>query len=302
MPAAVAQTRQPDTAELKAKIENSPKLRFRETHFEVHPPSAGWELGGVFGVAVDANGTIYIVQRGDKADPIIALDKRGNVLRSWGKGDFTLPHSVRVDPKGNVWAVDAGASVVIEYSPSGKKLMTIAVGEAPENQGAFRGATDIAFGPDGHIFISDGYANARVLEYTADGKRVKVWGKSGTGVGEFHLPHAIQIDRHRVLYVADRENGRIEKFRSDGHFRGEIDGLGRCYSLKLANGALWATMSPFDQALGAPGWIVKLDPKSGKILGHLDVPDQREGHAIDVLPSGEPIVTAGSGLLWFRSQ
>jgi hypothetical protein len=198
--------------------------------------------------------------------------------------------------------VDAGASKVIKYSSTGDKLLTIAIRPGADNGGPFRGITDLAFAPDGHIFISDGYVNARIMEYTADGKEVREWGRAGKGPGEFHLPHGIQISRNGIVYVADRENGRIQEFNLKGKFIGEIGKLGRCYALKLDHGILWATMSPLGKEPGAPGWLVKLDPSSGKILGHLDIPDQRQGHAVDVLPSGEPIVTAGNGLLLFQAQ
>jgi hypothetical protein len=44
-----------------------------------------------------------------------------------GKGEFNIPHSIRIDPVGNAWTVDAGSSAVIGYSPFGEKLMTITV-------------------------------------------------------------------------------------------------------------------------------------------------------------------------------
>lgn len=105
-----------------------------------------------------------------------------------------------------------------------------------------------------------------------------------------------------MVYVADRENGRIEKFDRKGRLVGVIDALGRVYALKLAGGALWASMGPFDQAPGAPGWVVKLDPHSGRMLGHLDVSAEQSGHALEMMPSGEPVVTAGDGLLWFKRE
>ena len=244
---------------------------------------------------------IYEIQRGDKADPVLVLDRKGKVLRSWGKGNYKIPHSIRIDPAGNVWTVDAGSSVIIKYSPLGEKLMTIAVGEQPENGSTFSGTTDIAFAPNGHLFITDGYGNARVLEYTPDGKRVKQWGRAGSGPGELRLPHAIEIDEKGIVYVADRENGRIEKFDLDGNFRGEISHLGRVFSVKLAGNALWATIQPFNQALTSGGWVVKLDRKTGRMLGHLDVP-AAGGHSVAVTPSGEPLTTLGDQLLWFKAE
>lgn len=294
--------RQNTTSGLNAQIEASPRLPFNGEHFAVRLPVIAQEVGAVSWVAVDGNGRIYEIQRGDKADPILVLDREGNVLRSWGKGNYKIPHSIRIDPEGNVWTVDAASSNVIKYSSLGKKLMTIAVGEQPNNGSPFNGTTDVAFGPNGHVFIADGYGNARILEYTSDGKRVKQWGKPGAGPGEFNLPHAIQIDEKGTIYVADRENGRIEKFDLDGNFLGEIPHLGRVYSLKLAGGVLWAGTGPFDQPPGSPGWVLKLDRETGKILGHLDVSEPRGLHSIELLPSGEPIITLGNELLRFKAR
>src|SRR6195256_2388065 len=134
-------------------------------------------VGTVSSVAIDKSGTIYVLQRGDKADPVIAVDRQGKTLRSWGKGMFTVPHSIRVDRDGNIWTVDAGSSTILKFTPQGKKLQEISVGEiATADKCAFPtlcGTTDITFGPNGRLFISDGYGNARILEYTRDGKRVK---------------------------------------------------------------------------------------------------------------------------------
>jgi hypothetical protein len=290
-------------ADLRARIEASPTLPFTGTTFAAKPPAAGWESGMVSWLALDnARGLIYELQRGDKADPVLVLDREGKVLRSWGKGNYKIPHSIRVDPAGNVWTVDAAASLVIKYSPAGEKLMTISVGEQPVTRSAFNGTTDIAFGPNGRLFISDGYGNARVLEYSPDGKRVREWGKPGAGPGEFKLPHSIQIDENGVVYVADRENGRIQKFDLTGKFLGEIPGLGRTYSLKLAGDVLWAGMQQLNEPTGAPGWVVKLDRNTGKMLGHLGGPDQGGMHSMEQTASGEPITTAGNQLMWFRRR
>ena len=131
-------------AELRAGIEESPKLPFAGVAFAARPPTIGWESGAVSWVAVDGRGNIYEIQRGDKADPVLVLDTEGKILRSWGKGDYKIPHSIRIDPAGDVWTVDAGSSTVIKYSPLGEKLMTLIVGEQPDNGSPFAGTTDIA--------------------------------------------------------------------------------------------------------------------------------------------------------------
>jgi DNA-binding beta-propeller fold protein YncE len=286
---------------LRAKIEAAPKLELVETDLAVKLPE-GQELGMVSWVARDAKtGVTWLIQRGDKVDPVIAVDRGGRVVHSFGKGLYKIPHAIRLDPEGNVWTVDAGSSTVIKFSPAGEKLMQIDVGGQPAGCKGFCGTTDIAFGPKGRIFVSDGYGNARILEYAADGRKVREWGTAGTGKGEFHLPHCIVVDEDGVLYVADRENGRIERFDLDGKFLGEIAGLGRTYSLKLgADGVLWAGMAPMEEPTGAPGWVVKMDRKTGKILGYVAVKEQRGLHTVEVDGEGEPMTDVGSRVVVFR--
>jgi 6-phosphogluconolactonase (cycloisomerase 2 family) len=261
-------------------------------------------LGTVSSVAADGKGVIYVLQRGDKADPVIAVDKTGQVLRSWGKGMFTVPHSVRIDPEGNVWTVDAGSSVLLKFTPEGKKLQEIDVGEvAPPEKCAFPtlcGTTDVTFGPNGRIFISDGYGNARILEYTPAGARVKVWGTAGTGPGQFQIPHGVATDG-KVLYVADRGNARIQRFDLDGRYLGEWTNLGRPFALKMSGGSLWVAMMSLDTP-PAP-WLLQVDPATGKVLGQAP---SSGPHSIDVSEAGELFASGCCGgsnptsFSWFR--
>jgi hypothetical protein len=257
------EARAQEAAKLRAMIETSPKLPLKQTDVAVKLPE-GQELGMVSWLARDQKtGVTWLIQRGDKADPIIAVDKESRVLHSFGKGLYKIPHAIRLDPEGNVWTVDAGSSTVIKFSPRGEKLLQIDVGGQPESAlGAFRGTTDITFTPKGRIFISDGYANARILEYNADGNRVREWGSPGTGPGQFHLPHSIVVDENNILYVADRENGRIEKFDLDGRFLGEIPNLGRTIRSSWARMGHYgrecsSSMSPRDLPAGWSSWTVR---------------------------------------------
>lgn len=290
-------------------LEGVPRLPLEQVPLSVRTPD-GQPLGTVSSVAADVardnNGTIYILQRGDKADPVIAVDHDGHILRSWGKGMYTVPHSIRIDPAGNIWTVDAGSSVLLKFSPEGKKLQEISVGEvAPAEKCAFPtlcGTTDISFGPNGRLFISDGYGNARILEYTSDGKRVKVWGGPGTGPGQFQIPHGIANDG-KVLYVADRGNARIQRFDLDGRYLGEWTHLGRPFALKISSGALWVALMTLEQSGRKPApWIFKVDPSSGKILGQVESPGP---HSMDVNGAGQLFASGccggsnPSGLSWF---
>src|SRR5271156_4329084 len=291
-------------AKLRAMIEAAPKLPLVQTDLVIKLPE-GQGLGMVSWIARDPKtGVTWLIQRGDKADPVIAVDKEGRILHSFGKGLYKIPHSIRLDPEGNVWTVDAGSSTVIKFSPGGEKLLQIDVGGQPEiSRSPFNGTTDIAFAPKGRIFITDGYANARVLEYTADGRKVREWGSAGTGPGQFHLPHSIVVDENNILYVADRENGRIEKFDLDGKLLGEIPNLGRTNSLKLGgNGVLWAGMQPFNEPPGSPGWLVKLDRKTGKILGYVPVTETKGLHSVEEGGEGQPMTDVGNKVVWFKSH
>ena len=128
---------------------------------------------------------------------------------------FTMPHSIRIDPQGNVWTTDAATSMVYKFTPSGRKLMEIAVGGLPSQ------CMDQQINP----------------EYSADGTRLNEWGSAGTGPGQFRLPHSIVIDETGVIFVSDRENGRIQRFDLTGKYLGEWPHLGRIYSLKISDDA-----------------------------------------------------------------
>ncbi len=291
------------TTELRARIEAAPKLPLEQAYLMVRLPK-GEELGMVSWLAHDPKaGVTWLIQRGDKADPVLAVDRQGRILHSFGKGLYKIPHSIRLDPDGYIWTVDAGNSRIIKFSPRGRELLHFDVEDQPKSaQNPFDGATDIAFAK-GRIFISDGYDNARIIEYTAEGKKICEWGSAGSGPGQFHLPHSIAVDEKGILYVADRENGRIERFNLDGRFLGEIGNLGRIYSVKFGlHGTMWATMAPLDQPPGSPGWIVKLDRTTGRILGYIPVTNAPGLHCLDLIGDGEPMTDLGNNVIWFKSS
>ena len=66
------------------------------------------------------------------------------------------------------------------------------------------------------MFVTDGYGNARVHKFAADGTHLLSWGEPGTGPGQFNLPHGIWIDRHGRVLVCDRENDRVQVFDQEG--------------------------------------------------------------------------------------
>jgi DNA-binding beta-propeller fold protein YncE len=245
------------------------------------------------------DGLIYVLQRGEKADPVLVVDAAGRVVRSWGAGMYKIPHSIRVDPKGNIWTVDASSSMVYQFSPAGKKLMEISVGEQPARSSGFSGTTDIGFAPNGHLYISDGYGNARVLEYSADGKRLRQWGSAGEGRGQFRQPHGIAVDEQGTVYVADRQNGRVQRFDPGGNYLGEWANLGMVTAVSIAGGALWIGTQQRNEPTSSDGWLMKIDTRSGKILGLVE--SAHAHHVVNVTAKGELLSGARPDLVyWFR--
>jgi len=183
------------------------------------PPGTRWSQA--ISVDIDMHGTVYVFHR-DREMPIRAFDGNGRFLRAWGQGLFTMPHFLRTDPHGNIWATDVGAHQIFKFSAEGKLLMTLGkkgINGDNESRDALNGPADVVIAPDGSIFIADGQSsNTRVVKYSKDGKFVKYWGGKGTEPGKFDVPHSIAMDSTGRLYVADRRNNRIQLFDQDGTY------------------------------------------------------------------------------------
>jgi hypothetical protein len=198
----------------------------------------GWSFVEVAGVAVDSQDRVYVFNRGQH--PMIVFDKEGKFLGAWGEGVFSSAHGVFIDRADNVWCCDNFDHTVRKFTTDGKLLMTIGEPNKPAETGFVLGATpvqhsggpfnmvtNLATGPNGELFISDGYGNARVHRFSADGKLLASWGEPGSGPGQFNLPHSIAVDHSGRVYVADRENSRIQIFTSGGELITIWDWLGR---------------------------------------------------------------------------
>ena len=189
------------------------------------PLPADWEWNHVVGVGVDSNDRIFAYNRSDH--PMIVLDKEGNILDSWGQETFVTAHHLEVGSDDSVWTTDNGDHTVRKWTASGDLLMTLGTPNkpAPEQSGEpFNKPTDIAFGLDGSIYVSDGYGNSRIHHFTPQGKLIRSWGERGTGPGQFMIPHGVAVDPTGLVYVCDRENSRIQVFTPEGqyvtHWRG----------------------------------------------------------------------------------
>jgi len=224
------------------------------------------------GVAVSAQGHILVANRG--SHPLVEFNSDGSFIRSFGEGSPIIhaPHSVRFDSEGNIWYVDAGNDLVVSFDkdrhvrtalgrrPEPWVWMTHGIERAIPPPANFYQPTDTAIGPDGSIFVTDGYGNSRVAKFTREGNLVKYWGDRGTRNGQFNTPHNIVIDHNNLLYVADRQNSRVQVFDTDGNFKNVWNLPGLAWSLCITPGANQVIY------VGSVGKIFKLD-LNGKLLG-----------------------------------
>lgn len=194
----------------------------------------------VVGAGVDPQDRVYVITRNDAR--VIVYERDGTFVTSWGEGIFTpRTHCIRFGPDGSVYTVDDGDHTVRKFTPDGQLLMTIGTPGVASDTGydpslpdgysklasikrggpPFNRPTGVAIAPDGEIYVCDGYGNARVHRFTADGKLIQSWGEPGTGPGQFNLPHDIWVAPDGRVLVADRENDRIQFFSPTGQFLGQ---------------------------------------------------------------------------------
>jgi len=272
-----------------------PLLPVDRFELTVHPPLL---LESISAVTADQRGNLYVLHRPATGNPVVMLDAQGHLLRSWGQGLFKLPHGIRLDPDGNVWTVDAHTSMVYKFTPEGQLLLAINVGEVPDPSRDFCGATDVAFAPNGHVFVADGYCNARVIEYDAGGRKVRAWGKRGSGPGEFQVVHAIAVGPQGHVYVADRENGRLQWFDPQGTFLGQWSYGGQLFTVAFSPaGDLYVSTHPKRVSWDTAFIVLKIDPASGTRLGRVEV----RAHELTIAPDGTLLpATLSSQLLVLR--
>ena len=200
---------------------------------------------------------------------INVLDGTGKVIESWTQWDHLFvggrgPHRIKIspfDPEKHVWVIDDERQQIFKFTHTGKQLV-LTLGEAGvkgDDDKHFARPTDIAWLPDGTFFISDGYVNTRVVKFDKNGKYMMTWGTRGKGPGQFNLPHAIDIDSRRRVYVADRSNSRIQIFDENGRYLDEWNNIRSPYHIMItADDHLWV-------ADGVTNRMVKYD-LNGKYL------------------------------------
>ena len=229
---------------------------------------AGTKWGTMTAVDVDSKGAIYVLQRSEPSQ-VMVFDSTGKWLRSWGNGMFKTAHGLRIDREDNVWVTERELHQVFKFSPDGRLLLALGKKGVPGDNNstdAFNGPSDLVFGRNGDVFVSDGEStNTRVVTFSKNGTFIRFWGTKGSGPGQLDVPHSIVMDSNERLYVADRANKRVQMFESDGRYVGQMTNVGQPYGLAMTKDNILFV------ADGSQGneKVTIVDPKTRQVLGSI---------------------------------
>ena len=252
---------------------------------------AGESFGMVSRVATDSQDRVYVFQRKDP--PVVVFDREGKYLGAWGAGEVKDPHGLKII-NDVVYTTDRSASVAKAFTLDGKVLLTLGTAGvhsdtgctgspwlAERAAGPFNHPTEMIAHPNGDIYVTDGYRNARVHRFTRDGRLVTSWGTPGHAEGQFHLPHSIAFDPDGTLYVADRANKRIQIFTPEGAFLGMWTGMGGPNDITRGKDGNFYIAEQEDG--GKPAQVCVRDPQ-GNVLVRMD---SRHDHGVGVDSRGD---------------
>ncbi|QDU42232.1 Serine/threonine-protein kinase PknD [Symmachiella dynata] len=216
------------------------------------------ELGKCSGVGVDKQGRIFLLHRGKR--PVLSFDKTGKFLRAFGDDYVATGHGLKVDQQGHVWVTCTEQHMVYKFNGDGKLLLALGQIDKPgtgSDPPQFDQPTDVAIGPQGEIYVADGYGNSRMVKFSPEGKFLATWGQAGEQPGQFHAPHQVVVDSDGQVIVADRDNNRLQVFDGNGKFL-------KAYPVKTAfgvaldrDGVLFACSGDKIHQLNKSGSVVK---------------------------------------------
>jgi DNA-binding beta-propeller fold protein YncE len=317
----------------QAELEKSyPQMSVTDQYLHLSMP--GQTMGQTVGVATNSKGQLFVysrsvnqgMARGGRAAMLWEFDDNYKFVKEWGPNNYaeSFAHAVRVDKSDNVWQIDEGSGMVVEYNPAGQNIFWL--GRTPEavdylqanleilhfggitapaknphptgRVGTFDRETDVAFDSQNNIFVSDGYGNSRVVKISPDGHWLKELGTWGHDQDQFSTPHSIASDSQNNIYVADRGNRRIQVYDDDLNFKKTISGVGAPWSLCVTSGSPQYLFS----GDGTTGKIFKMD-MSGKVLGMFvtgqDHGEENTGDLIHALDCRTPnTLFVGSATMW----
>jgi len=228
--------------------QSAPEIPFDKPNPDYFVLPGDWNFGEITAVATNSKGHVFILSRsnatgnvyGGIATQLFEFDEKGKYVRELGHAlyGFGYAHGVRVDKDDNIWVVDKGTDMAIKFNnKTGKVAMVLGrreeataqhiyggrgQPERPYEDGGFREPTDVAWDSQGNIYVSDGYVNSRIAKFDKEGRWVGYWGQRGIKTGEFRTVHNVVVDKSDRVWVADRSNGRIQVFDTNGNFLKEV--------------------------------------------------------------------------------
>jgi DNA-binding beta-propeller fold protein YncE len=258
------------------------------------------DAGAPAATAFDSKGHMFVLTRGPVA--FFEFDSNGKLLRSFGDGLLTRAHGLYIDKADNLWVTDVREHVVYKLNPLGRVLLTLGTKGVAE---PLNEPTGVITGRNGAVFVTQGHTpgggDPRVLKFDKAGRFIKSWGGKGTAPGQFVVAHGIAIDAKGQLWVADRENQRIQIFSQDGAFVKQLKFAGLPCALIIGPRYIYMVNGFAGQLLrlDLSGKVLAAVGKSGNGLGEFG-----EAHAISVSPQGDVWVadTVNSALQKFVSK
>ena len=183
---------------------------------------SGMSLQGPSGVAVDSRDRVYVFQRGGPPC-VVVFNSNGTVQGVWQRreGVPADAHHIHVGPDDTVYLVDRDAHQVLLYDTSGNPLRSLGSRDQAELQAPFNHPADVCAAPSGELYVADGYGNSSIHRFSAGGDYISSFGSPGSGPGQFRVPHSVRVSQDGRVYVADRENNRVQVFTTDGEFLAE---------------------------------------------------------------------------------
>jgi len=260
----------------------------------------GWDLGEVVDIGVDGQDHVYIFNRGDH--PVMVFEQDGQFIRSWGEGQFTRPHGITIDKDGLLYCVDDDGHWIGRFTAEGELLGSIGRRNrgAPAQSGdPFNRPTKVALDyKTGALYIADGYGNARVHKFSAEGKHLFSWGDYGTDPGQFNLPHSVCVDSGGKVYVADRENHRIQIFDDQGNYLSQWNNMHRPCGLHITDDLVYIgqllAQYPFNADYPNIGACITIHDLTGKRLARLGDSHFGEAPGQFIAPHGLAVDSRGN--------
>jgi DNA-binding beta-propeller fold protein YncE len=185
------------------------------------------QMKGCGDAAVDSQGRIFAVSI---PQPVTIFSQAGKILERWSEDCCGCAHGVYIDEADFVYIVDSDRHTLLKFTPKGDVVFEVGTRGRGSDTGVengnfktikrgappFNAPSKVTVSKRGEIFVTDGYGNARIHRFSAEGKLLASWGEPGNAPGQFHLPHGVGVDDENRVYVADRENNRVQIFDTEG--------------------------------------------------------------------------------------